>query len=143
MSFEVNHENGAVVLHAGDTGAYKVHASRLTGTAWSADDRMELTVVSPSGEIVLQRYYRLDTALGNGWARIQFGNDDTDDWAVGIYSLERRYIVSPMWDGEAPTGDVTDALAEGIARIVNGNIVRTPKQTGQTTLEILKVHGRV
>ena len=93
---------GAVKMHAGDTGAYKVHSTRLTGVAWSADDRMQLTITSPSGEKVIKRYYRLDTALGNGWARIQFLNADTDKLSPGTYGLERRYIVAPRWDGTAP-----------------------------------------
>ena len=141
--FEINSTTGAVTMHAGDTGAYKVHATRETGTAWTEDDRMLLTVTSPSGQVVIQRYYRLDTSLGNGYARIQFANDDTDKFGAGVYSMERRYFVSPNWDGTAPTGDVTDALAEGVAHIVNGAVVRTPKGTGQTTLEILRVYGEV
>jgi len=134
---------GAVKMHAGDTGAYKVHSTRLTGVAWSADDRMQLTITSPSGEKVIKRYYRLDTALGNGWARIQFLNADTDKLSPGTYGLERRYIVAPRWDGTAPTGDVTDALQDGVAQIIDGDIVRTPEETAQTTLEILRVHGEV
>ena len=141
--FEINSATGAVTMHAGDTGAYKVHATRETGTAWTADDRMLLTVTSPSGQVVIQRYYRLDTTLGNGYARIQFANDDTDQFGAGVYSMERRYFVSPSWDGTAPTGDVTDALAEGVAHLVSGAVVRTPKSTGQTTLEILRVYGEV
>lgn len=143
MAFNVNPTTGNVRMHAGDTGSFKVHATRATGVEWTAADRMLLTITSPSGEVVLQRYYRLDTSLGNGWARIQFNNDDTDGWGAGGYTMERRYIVAPRWDGEAPTGDVTDALAEGIARIVEGDVVRTPEATGQSGLEISKVYGEV
>ena len=141
--FKINATTGAVTMHAGDTGSFKVHATRETGDEWSSDDRMMLTVTSPSGQVVIQRYYRLDTELGDGYALIQFHNDDTDGFGAGVYSMERRYIIGPSWDGTAPTGDVTDALAEGVAHIVNGAVVRTPKGTGQTTLEILRVYGEV
>ena len=139
--FTIDTTTGAVTMHAGDTGAYKVHATRRTQTAWTSDDRMLLTVRDSSGQMVMQRYYRLDTTLGNGYANIQFNNSDTDQWAPGAYNMERRYIVNPSWDGTAPTGDVTNAMTSD-AHIDEGDIVRTPV-TGQTTITILAVYGEV
>ena len=138
----VNETTGAIMMNAGDTGAIKVHAERESGTAWTSADRMLFTVLNSAGTAVIQRYYRLDTTLGNGYALIQFHNDDTDELAPGQYRMERRYIVNPYWDGTAPTGDVTDALAEGVARIIEGDIVRIPAN-GQTTLTINSAYGEV
>lgn len=140
--FTLNRQTGAITMHAGDTGSFKVHATRQTGEAWTAADRMVYTVVDTAGIVVLKRYYRLDTSLGNGRALVQFHNDDTDDLAVGNYTAERRYVVNPRWDGTAPTGDVTDALAEGIAQIIDGDVVRVPAN-GQPPLTIQRVYGEV
>jgi len=133
---------GNITMHAGDTGAYKVHATRRSGDDWTSDDRMLFTVLDGSGQPVIQRYYRLDTELGNGYAHIQFNNSDTDSLAAGVYRSERRYIVNPRWDGQTiPTGDVTDALTADV-HIIEGDIVRTPV-TAQTTIDIQTVYGEV
>ena len=129
-------------MHAGDTGSIKVHATRQTGDDWTSADRMVYTIVNANGMVVLKRYYRLDTSLGNGRVLVQFRNDDTDDLAPGNYSAERRYVVNPRWEGTVPTGDVTDALAEGIGQIVDGDVVRVPAN-GQTGLTIQRVYGEV
>lgn len=138
--FSVNSETGAVTMHRGDTGSFKVHASRTSGDAWTANDRMLLTVKN-GNDVVLQRAYRLDTALGNGWALIQFYNGDTDTWGAGTYQMERRYLVNPSWTGTVPTGDVTDMLTSE-SQMNSGDIVRTPNGC-QTTLTILPVYGEV
>lgn len=140
--FSLNTQTGAITMHAGDTGSIKVHATRQTGDAWTSADRMIYTIVNANGMVVLKRYYRLDTSLGNGRVLVQFHNDDTDDLAQGNYSAERRYVVNPRWEGTVPTGDVTDALAEGIGQIVDGDVVRVPAN-GQTALTIQRVYGEV
>lgn len=134
-------ENGNLTLHAGDTYSYKVHATRKTGAAWTSADRMLFTIVNASGAVMLQRYYRLDTSLGNGYSLIQFHNSDTDTWAPGQYSMERRYIINPRWTGDAPTGNVTDALTSE-SKIDEGDVVRTPI-TAQRTVTINRVYGEV
>ena len=140
--FVLNTQTGAITMHAGDTGSIKVHATRQTGDDWTSADRMVYTIVNANGMVVLKRYYRLDTSLGNGRILVQFHNDDTDDLAPGNYSAERRYVVNPRWEGTVPTGDVTDALAEGIGQIVDGDVVRVPSN-GQTALTIQRVYGEV
>ena len=97
--FSVDETGTSISMHAGDTGAFKVHATRKSGTAWTDDDRMLFTIKNAAGEIVLQRFYRLDDdeGLGNGVVEIQFHNNDTDEWAPGQYSMERRYAVNPYW----------------------------------------------
>lgn len=146
--FEVNESTGAITLHAGDTGSYRVEAELETGEEWTSADRMKFSVESESGSVILERYYRLDTSLGNGVVIIMFHNDDTDDWTPGTYRTQCRYYVNPRWDGTAPTGDVTDALAEGVAHIIEGDVVRIPKEipeencvSGQSTLQILRTYG--
>lgn len=139
--FNVNTDTGVITMHRGDTGAFTVSATRSSGTAWTDDDRMLYTVRNSAGEIVLQRFYKLTTDLGNGVTEIQYHNSDTDTWANGQYSTERRYIVNPYWDGDAPDGDVVDALAVDVA-IVDGDVVRVPAN-GQSTLTINDVYGEV
>lgn len=144
--FTVNYENGAVSLHQGDTGSYKVRARRKSGTDWTEDDRMLLTIWNGS-EILIQRIYRLDddNGLGNGVVLLEFHNEDTDDLPVGNYSMERRYIVNPVWEvatGESiPTEKVVDAL-QIKSKIVDGHIVRTPRNA-QTTFEVRTIYGEV
>ena len=139
--FTVDKTKGTITMHRGDTGAYKVRASRKSGTAFTANDRMLFTVKA-GDEIKIQRFYRLDTDLGNGVTVIQFHNNDTDTWADGTYSMERRYIVEPRWEGgEAPDGDVVNALTAGV-RICEGDIVRTPL-IGQGSITIQHVIGEV
>lgn len=139
--FRIDHDTGAIVMHAGDTGAYKVRAVRQSGTAWTANDRLVFTVRNSSGTAVMQRYYRLDTELGNGVAVIQFHNPDTDEWPAGIYQTERRYVAGALWDGEVQTGECVNALLAA-SHIVDGVPVRIP-DGAQSTLEIRTSYGRV
>lgn len=144
--FDVDKTNGAVTMHRGDTGAYKVHATRKSGTAWTSADRMILTVWNGL-QPVLQRFYRLDDqwGLGDGIVQIEFHNEDTDKLPPGEYILERRYAIDPTWDLDEgvsiPTERVSNALTAG-ARIVDGSNVRVPRN-GQTTLRISQIYGEV
>lgn len=139
--FEYNANASQITMHAGDTGAFKIHASRESGTPWTADDRMLFTVKASDGTVILQRFYRLDDdeGLGNGVVEIQFHNNDTDEWAPGQYSTERRYDVNPRWDGEPPEGMCVNALTAGV-RMVEGDVVRTVMQG---TLTIQGIMGKI
>ena len=139
--FNVNDTGTAITMHAGDTGAFKVKATRTSGTAWTEDDRMLFTVRNSSGEIVMQRFYRLDDdeGLGNGVVEIQFHNNDTDTWPAGAYTTERRYDVNALWDGTAPDGMCVNALTAGV-RMLDGDVVRT---VVQGTLTIQGVYGDI
>ena len=141
--FNVDLEKGDIKMHRGDTGAFKVHASRGSGESWTSDDRMIFTVKNQQGEVVLQRFYRLDDqwGLGDGIVQIEFHNDDTDTWENADYATERRYVISPIWEGNAPTSRVANALTAN-ARIVEGSIVRVPA-TGQASLKIDDIYGEV
>lgn len=130
---------GNITMHRGDTGAVTVRGRRKTGKAWTENDRMLFTVRNGSGEIVLQRLYRLDTELGNGRAVIQFHNNDTDQLENGTYNAERRYFVNPRWEGTAPEGNCVNALTAD-AKIVEGDVVRVP-ETGQFTITLQDVYG--
>ena len=141
--FNVDFETMAITMHRGDTGSFKVTATRESGTEWTSDDRALFTVMNGQGETVLQRIYRLDDQydLGNGKILIEFHNDDTDTWEPGSYSTELRYDVSPIWSGSPiPTARCVDALAEGVPHLIEGPIVRT---TIQSTLTILGVLGDI
>ena len=124
--FNVNLSTMDITMHRGDTGSFKVAASRASGEAWTEDDRMILTVRDPSGAIVMQRFYRLDDQwdLGDGVVLIEFHNDDTDQWGNGSYATELRFVISPIWSGTAPTARCVNALTAGV-RMVEGAIVRT------------------
>ena len=138
MAFEVNEKADSITMHAGDTGAFKIHATRASGEDWTEDDRMLFTIRNGSGEIVLQRFYRLDDdeGLGNGVVEIQFHNNDTDTWEPGSYTMERRYAVNPYWDGTAPAGMCVNALTAGV-RMIEGDVVRTVVQGTLTIQGIL------
>lgn len=141
MAFKVNDKGTEIVMHRGDTGAFKVKATRESGTAWTEDDRMLFTVRNGAGEIVLQRFYRLDDdeGLGNGVIEIQFHNNDTDTWPGGAYTMERRYNVNPRWSGTAPEGMCVNALTAGV-RMIEGDVVRT---VVQGTLTIQGILGEI
>lgn len=134
-------ETGNVTMHQGDTGAYKVHATRQTGEAWTADDRLLFTIRNAAGDIVIQRIYRLDDddGLGNGVVEIQFHNSDTDSLPNGTYQVERRYNIHPYWDGTPPEGMCVDALTAD-ARMIEGDCVRT---VFQGNLTISDVYGDI
>ena len=138
--FNVNSTGTEITLHAGDTGAFKVKATRSSGEDWTSDDRLLFTI-RKDGEIVMQRFYRLDDdeGLGNGVVEIQFHNNDTDTWDPGSYSTERRYCVNPSWNGTAPEGMCVDALTAGV-RMVEGDVVRT---TIQGSLTINGIMGEI
>ena len=139
--FEIDLETGDIKMNAGDTGSFKVHCARKSGNDWTENSRMLFTITSPTGEIVLQRIYRLDDQydLGDGVVLIEFHNDDTDEWDPGMYQMERRYCVTPIWDGTAPTGRCVDALTAS-AKMVEGTPLRT---VFQGTLTIESVQGRI
>ena len=134
-------ESGNVTMHRGDTGAFKVRATRQTGEAWTADDRLLFTIRNSAGDIVIQRIYRLDDdeGLGNGVVEIQFHNSDTDSLPNGTYQVERRYNVHPYWDGTPPEGMCVDALTAD-ARMIEGDCVRT---VFQGNLTISDVYGDI
>lgn len=140
--FKVDLEKVEITMHAGDTGSFKMAAARKSGTAWTSDDRMQMTVTDQGGEIVMQRWYRLDDQydLGDGKVLIEFHNDDTDEWEPGQYSTEFRFDVSPVWEGTAPTGRCENALAYTGVRMIEGSIVRT---VIQSTLTIVGVLGDI
>ena len=136
--FDVNLETMEIKMHRGDTGSFKLQATRESETAWTEDDRALFTIKNQQGEIMLQRFYRLDDqwGQGDGIVLIEFHNDDTDTWETGQYSLERRYDVAPRWDGTAPVGRCVDALTAGV-RMIEGDIVRTVCQSSLTIDNIL------
>lgn len=139
-----NHDNttGDITMNAGDTGSFFVRCRRKSGAAWTEDARMLYTITDGSGQIVLQRIYRLDDQwdVGDGVVLIEFHNDDTDDWEPGTYQTERRYNVSPIWDGTPSTARCVNALAAGTAHMIEGVPVRT---VFKGTLTIEGVSGRI
>ena len=139
--FQINLETGDIKMNAGDTGSFKVHGSRKSGSSWTEDSRMLFTIADSAGEIVLQRIYRLDDQydLGDGVVLIEFHNDDTDDWPAGQYTMERRYDVSPVWEGTPSTARCVDALTSS-AKMIEGVPVRT---VFVGTLTIVGVIGRI
>lgn len=139
--FNVDLETMNITMHRGDTGSFKLAASRESGSAWTEDDRMLFTIKNQNNEIVIQRFYRLDDQydLGDGKVLIEFHNDDTDTLENGMYSVEARFVISPIWNGTAPTSRCADALTAGV-RMVEGAIVRTKIQS---TLEINDIYGEV
>ncbi len=140
--FIFNTATGNIEMNAGDTGSFKVHCSRLSGETWPSTARMLWTVTAPSGEIVMQRIYRMDDQydLGDGTVLFEFHNDDTDDWQPGTYQTERRYDIAPMWDGTPSDARCVDALAPGAAHMIEGVPVRT---VFKGTLKIDGVQGRI
>ena len=140
--FAVDYNSYAISMHKGDTGAFKIRAVRASGEAWTEYDRLIWTIRGPLGNIVMQRYYRLDDKeLGNGVALIQFDNADTDTWTTGNYNTERRYIIHPSWTGEARTENCVDAMTS-TSKIVDGYTVRVPKN-GHSTLLLSEVFAEV
>jgi hypothetical protein len=139
--FQVDYETGDIKMNAGDTGSFKVHASRKNGEDWPSDSRMLFTVKNQQGEILMQRIYRLDDqwGLGDGVVLIEFHNSDTDTWPVGTYQMERRYNVNPIWEGTPSDARCVDALTSS-ARMVEGVPVRT---VFQGTLNIEDIYGEV
>ena len=141
--FVFDKTTGNVRMYAGDTGSFKVHISRKNGESWPDTARLLYTVTNGSGEIVIQRLYRLDDQwdLGDGKFLVEFHNDDTDTWDPGTYTTELRFDVSPIWDGSPiPTARCVDALAEGVPKMIEGSIVRT---TIQSTLTISGILGEI
>ena len=136
--FQVDFETGDIKMNKGDTGSFWVHASRKSEEQWTEDDRMLFTIRNGQGEIVLQRFYRLDDqwGQGDGFVLIEFHNDDTDTWETGQYTVERRYNVAPRWNGTAPAGRCVNALTAGV-RMIEGDIVRTVTQSQLTIDNIL------
>ena len=136
--FQVDFETGDIKMNRGDTGSFWVHASRKSEEQWTEDDRMLFTIRNGQGEIVLQRFYRLDDQWnqGDGFVLIEFHNDDTDTWETGQYTVERRYNVAPRWNGTAPAGRCVNAMTAGV-RMIEGDIVRTVCQSSLTIDNIL------
>ena len=139
--FKLDPDTMNITMHRGDTGAFFVGAERESGTAWTEDDRMLFTVMSPNGEIVMQRFYRLDDqwGVGDGICLVEFHNSDTDTWETGQYSMELRFDVDPVWEGTAPGGRCVDALTAN-ARMVEGAVVRTEIHA---TLTINGIYGEI
>ena len=130
--FQIDLESMDIKMNRGDTGSFKVTATRESGTAWTEDDRMLFTIRNAQGEILIQRIYRLDDqwGLGDGVVLIEFHNDDTDTWDPGQYSTELRFDIDPIWDGSpVPTERCVNALASGVPTMIEGPVVRTVIQS--------------
>ena len=139
--FNVNLDTVEITMHAGDTGSFKMHAELESGTAWTSDDRMQMTVVSPDGSIAMKRWYRLDDqwGAGDGYYLMEFHNGDTDTWMPGTYNTEWRYDIAATWDGTAPTGRCVNGMTAGV-KMTDGGVVRTKVQS---TLTISGVLGEI
>lgn len=141
--FRFDPVTGDLRMNAGDTGSYKVYCARGSGEPWPETARMLMTVTNGSGEIVMQRIYRLDDqfGLGDGVVLVEFHNDDTDTWIPGQYTVERRYDVAPIWEGTPSEARCVDQLGPGEhAVMIEGATVRT---VFQGTLTIDGVFGRI
>jgi hypothetical protein len=142
--FDINYDTMAIEMHRGDTGAFKVRATKTSGDSWSEDDRMIFTVSGADGTIKIKRIYRLDTdrtetALGDGVVQIEFHNDDTDTWPNGLYTTELRFIGDAVWTGTELMSDCIDDLL-ATSHIIEGVPVRTAIQS---TLNIKNIIGEV
>lgn len=145
--FDFNAKTLTVTLHAGDTGSFNIRGLRRNGVAWTANDIMRFTVINGSGEVVMDRAYKLTgvTGVPEGCAVIEFHNNDTDTWAAGAYIIQVRYFVNPSWSGSAPAGDVTDLLDVG-SYPIEGDVVRIPEAGDETpsgigSINILRAYG--
>ena len=138
--FEVTYPGGDIEMHRGDTGSYRIRATRGSGAEWTSADRMIYSVKNAAGTVVLSRVYRLDREGKNGLADIEYHNADTDDWAAGAYQGELRAILNAYWSiPNPPTADVVDLLAleeeRGVERIVvDGDTVRTRENRFSVTV---------
>ena len=139
--FQVNLETMDIRMNRGDTGSFKITSARDSGTAWTEDDRMLLTVRNAAGEIVMQRIYRLDDQydLGDGVVLVEFHNNDTDTWNNGSYEVELRFDVSPIWSNGVPAGRCVDALTAN-TKMIEGPVVRT---VIHSSLTIEDVYGDI
>lgn len=139
--FRIDLKSMDIRMNRGDTGSFFVAATRRSGTAWTADDRMLMTITNSQGEIVIQRLYRLDNqwGAGDGVILVEFHNADTDTMAPGLYNVELRFDVDPIWNGTPPESRCADALTAD-ARMVEGPIVRT---VIHSTLTIEDVRGNI
>ena len=117
-------DNDTIYLSRGDTASFTVTA---TGYTFAAADRAVLSIKSSAGKVVYEKYFRLDTSLGNGVFLVELKNEDTDDLPVGAYSWDVRYVINPAYDSSG--------------RIVDGDQVITP--VGPQTLNLLAVVGEV
>ena len=98
-----------ISISRGDTASFIV--TETSEHTFGSDDRAVFTVKDNAGEIVMERYYALDTELGNGKFLVELHNSDTDDLNIGAYSWDVRYVLNPYWENE---------------RIVDGDNVITP-----------------
>lgn len=145
--FAFNAKTLALTLHAGDTGSINIGGMLRNGDAWTANDIMRFTVANGSGEVVMDRAYKLTgvTGVPEGCAVIEFHNNDTDTWATGTYTIQIRFYVNPSWSGSAPAGDVTDLLDVG-SYPIEGDVVRIPEAGDETpagigSITILRAYG--
>ena len=126
--FVHDNDTGDIRMNAGDTGSFWLRATRSSGESWPDTARMLYTIRNPLGVIVLQRIYRLDDQWdqGDGVVLIEFHNDDTDTWDAGNYEVERRYDITPVWEGTPSASRCVDQLGPGTHAVMKeGDVVRT------------------
>ena len=120
--FSINDNN--ITLSVGDTASFTVTA---TGYTFDTDDRALFTVKGPTGAIIFERVYELDSELGNGVFLVEFSNSDTDSLPTGNYSWDVRYVIGPYYNSAG--------------KIIDGDQVITPSLAMNLTL--LPVVGEV
>ena len=135
--FQFDPETGDIRMNAGDTGSFWVRCKRSSGADWPDTARMLFTIKNQQGETMMQRIYRPDDQWdpGDGIMLIEFHNDDTDDWAAGQYSMERRYNLAPVWTGTPSTSRCVDQLGPGSHAEMNEGIPVRTVFVGTLTIE--------
>lgn len=139
-SFNLDKTTLDMSLYRGDTASFWIHAVKRSGDDWTDDDRMKFTMISPSGNIVMERHYRLDDqwSKGDGYALIEFHNADTDTLDPGQYTIEIRFYIDAIWDGTPSTARCVNALADGAAQLIDGGDIKT---VIHATFELRNVYG--
>lgn len=142
--FEMDYRTMKLRLHRGDTCAFPIGASKVSGSAWGEHDRMIFTITNSEKRVMLQRYYRLDSGrtsvdLPDGVVLIELHNGDTDQWPATTYNTEIRFVMNAVWSGTEATDDMVD-VSTIQDRIIDGVPVDTAIQS---TLELKDVLGEV
>ena len=143
--FEIDYRTMKIKMHRGDTAAFCICAEKGSGDPWGVHDRMIFTVTDNEKNVMIQRYYRLDTSrtsvdLPDGVVLIELHNSDTDQWPVTTYSTELRFVSNAVWTGGS---EVTDDMVD--VKTIPGRITEgVPVETSlQSTLELRDVLGEV
>ena len=124
MSWTIDPDTLAIIMHKGDTGGRYLKMKKKSQTDFEEGDVAIFEIWKGKTTRMMHREFPLDDdeGAGNGRFLLAFRNSDTDTWEAGTYQTEFRVSLNPI---------------RSSGKVVDGDTVRTVKKSTLTINDVL------